>query len=158
MIQIPDIKFPEFPGVEQPTDPGGGSSGASLQDAQNIALLYEAGLNRQAELDGLNYWIDQFEAGMSLNAISQFFLGSPEFAAEFGAPNDLSNEDLVGVLYTNVLDRDGEAEGVNFWIGQLQSGSPRDQVLIQFAISPENVAGSPYIGTMVPDANGYWTF
>lgn len=156
MIVIPDIEFPTFPGVELPTDPG--SSGISLRDAQNIALLYEAGLNRQAELGGLNYWIDQFEAGMTLNEISQFFLGSPEFADAFGVPTQLSNEDLVQVLYANVLDRQGEAGGLSYWISQLEAGSPREEVLIQFAVSPENVAGSPYIGTMAPDGNGYWTF
>lgn len=156
MIVIPDIEFPTFPGIELPTDPG--SSGISLQDAQNIALLYEAGLNRQAELDGLNYWIDRFEAGMTLNEISQLFLGSSEFADAFGVPAQLSNEDLVQVLYTNVLDREGEAGGVTYWIGQLEAGAPREQVLIQFAVSPENVAGSPYIGTMAPDVEGYWTF
>lgn len=157
MPTLPPIEFPQFPGTLEPP-PDEPSGGISVVDARLIALLYEAGLNRQAEAEGLNFWIDQFEAGRSFSSIAQFFIGSDEFQASFGDPVQLSNENLVDVLYENVLGRDGETDGFNYWVGRLNDGSSRNTVLLEFALSPENQAGSPYVQSLHEDGNGNWVF
>lgn len=130
-------------------------------EAQVIAYLYEAGLDRNGVIDlpGLNFWIDQYEAGLSLEQISQFFLDSPEFEAAFGDPDTLSDRELVQQLYRNVLDREGEEGGVNFWttvVGMDNYG--RDQLLLDFARSPENVLGSPQVELLALETPGEWAF
>ena len=44
-------------------------------------------------------------------------------------------------LYNNVLGRDADASGLNYWLGQLDSGAEtRYEVLLGFAESAENKA------------------
>lgn len=157
MFGLPDIQFPTFPGVIDETDPGGGA-GISESDAQYLALLYEAALDRPADLSGLNFWIDQFESGVNISGIAGYFINSPEFSDAFGAAATLSNADLVDVLYYNVLDRFGEDEGFSYWVGQLDAGMSREEVLTLFAGSAENREGSPYINSLHQDGFGDWVF
>lgn len=135
--------------------------------AQTVALLYEAGLNRDGNIDlpGLNFWIDQREAGLSERQLSRAFLESNEFTAAFGeafdtgAPDYLSNQALVEQLYRNVLNREGETAGVDFWTGLVASPEfTRADLLLAFAGSPENVAGSPFVEDLAETAPGAWEF
>ena len=51
----------------------------------------------------------------------------------------MDNLDYVLQLYRNVLSREGEDDGVNFWWGRLESGEiTREGVLERFSDSPEN--------------------
>ncbi len=126
-----------------------------------MAYLYEAGLDRNGNIDlpGLNYWIDLREAGFAEKDLAWAFLSSNEFEAAFGAPETLSDRGLVEQLYWNVLDRQGEAAGVDFWEGVLgQPGYDRADLLLAFALSPENVAGSPFVEDLAEVAPGVWDF
>lgn len=151
-------------GGGEPADPPtGGVLGAGLSEAEaeTVAYLYEAGLNRNGEIDrpGLNYWIDQREAGLTERDLATAFLQSAEFAAAFGDPDKLSDQALVEVLYRNVLDREGEADGIAFWTGQVaQEEFDRADLLLAFAGSGENVAGSPFVETLEEIAPGDWDF
>ncbi|MEM9147484.1 MAG: DUF4214 domain-containing protein, partial [Pseudomonadota bacterium] len=143
-----------------PLDDGLGD-GLSEEAAREVAYLYEAGLNRNGVIDlpGLNFWIDQREDGLSEHGLAQAFLGSGEFAAAFGDPNKLSDEELVAVLYRNVLDREGEASGIAFWTSQVaQPGYDRADLLLAFAGSAENLAGSTFVETLEETAPGEWAF
>ena len=45
------------------------------------------------------------------------------------------------VLYKNVLDREADTSGLNYWLGQLNSGAEtRYEVLLGFSESAENKA------------------
>ncbi|MEO1459304.1 MAG: DUF4214 domain-containing protein [Pseudomonadota bacterium] len=145
--------FSDFSGLEQPEDAGFGA-----EDAQNVALLYEVALNRRPELDGLNYWIDQHEGGLSLEAMGAFFTGSDEFIARFGEIDALSDGAYLALLYDNVLGRSGEAGGLSFWSDQLAAGQSRESVLVAFAQSPENRAASDYVLDLAQDGAGDWVF
>ncbi|MEL6311357.1 MAG: DUF4214 domain-containing protein, partial [Pseudomonadota bacterium] len=72
---------------------GGTGAGLSAEEARCIAYLYEAGLDRDGDIDlpGLNFWIDAREGGLDENQVAQAFLDSPEFAAAFGEPDTLSD-------------------------------------------------------------------
>ena len=65
------------------------------------------------------------------------FLGSAEFAERYGS--DVTDESFVNTLYKNVLGRDADTSGSNYWVGQLTSGlETRAEVLLGFAESAEN--------------------
>ena len=69
--------------------------------------------------------------------ISQSFINSNEFFDRYG--ENISNEKYVETLYTNVLGRDYDQEGYNYWLGNLNSGKEtRYELLLGFAESAEN--------------------
>lgn len=138
-------------------------SGLSAYQAQTVALLYEAGLDRDGLIDvsGLNFWIGRREDPdrPSERQLAQAFLDSTEFSAAFGPPETLSDEELVRVLYRNVLNREGEDAGVEFWTGRLADPFvTQSDVLLAFARIPENVAGSPFIEDLFLRPDGLWVF
>ncbi|MEO0823712.1 MAG: DUF4214 domain-containing protein [Pseudomonadota bacterium] len=137
------------------------TSGLPYQSVQEVALLYEAGLNRDGNVDlpGLNFWIDAREGGVSEKQVAQAFLDSGEFEAAFGAPATLSDPELVEQLYRNVLNREGEQGGIDFWVSVVgQPNFGRDDLLLAFAESPENLTGSAFVETLEEIAPGEWAF
>jgi len=101
--------------------------------------IYEAAFNRKPDVGGLGYWIAQLDKGLSLKLVAEAFLGSSEFQQLYGS--SLTNTAFVDNLYKNILDRAGEKGGVDYWIGQLNSGVSRADILVGFSESAENKAG-----------------
>ncbi|MFS2002538.1 DUF4214 domain-containing protein [Duganella sp. CT11-25] len=100
--------------------------------------MYQAAFNRAPDSDGLGFWIDQMDHGLSLQAVARLFKSSPEFVRLYGA--DLSDTDYITQLYSNVLHRKPDAEGQAFWLDKMQHGYAQEDVLMYFSESPENVA------------------
>lgn len=109
----------------------------------DIALLYSAGLNREIDMSGLHYWADAIDKGASLTYLASGIIASAEFGTRFGQPDQMDNTSFVNVLYQNVLDRAGEAEGVAYWTDAMSHGKTRADVLVAFSISEENRANLP---------------
>jgi len=109
-------------------------------DSGRIFRLYNASFKRLPDSDGLAYWIDNFSSGRnSIRVVASSFLGSAEFAERYG--NNVSDSTYVNTLYKNVLGRDADAGGLNYWLGQLNSGAEtRYEVLLGFSESAENKA------------------
>ncbi|PWE55247.1 hypothetical protein DEM27_17635 [Metarhizobium album] len=111
--------------------------------------IYQAAFDRIPDAGGLSFWIKAMDSGTSLIDVATGFVASAEFASVYG--DNPSNSDLIDRFYKNVLGRDGEAGGVTYWIGQLDAGVSRQQVLTGFSESAENIAGvAPAI------ADGIW--
>jgi hypothetical protein len=111
--------------------------------AGQIFRLYSAAFSRPAEADGLGYWIWRMDSGTTLKQVAkEFMTGQPEFDALYGV--NPTNESFVMQLYHNVLHRDPDADGFNYWVNVLaQSGDKteaRTQMLIGFSDSLENQA------------------
>lgn len=105
--------------------------------SDSVARLYQAGLDRAPDEVGFSFWMDAYTSGQwSFARMSQFFVASNEFRTSYG---DLSNADFIRQLYRNVLGREGEVAGVDFWIGEMDAGMSRSVVLMRFAESPENI-------------------
>lgn len=131
------------------------------EGVQTVALVYEAGLNRDGNIDlpGLNFWIDQRETGLTEKQLARAFLNSTEFELQFGDPDELSNREIIEVLYQNILNRPGEERGVNFWLGELdRPGFDRADLLLRFAESAENRAGSTFVEDLAGVSPGTWDF
>jgi len=126
------------------------SKAATTSEAQTVALLFEAGLGRQAAFAGLNFWIDSFEIDGNMTRIAEAFLLSPEFSQRVGDPFTLSDGDFVDGLFVNVIGRPPAQEGFVFWTDQLAQGATRAETLLAFAIAEENVAFSPNVLDIVP--------
>ncbi len=109
-------------------------------DSGEMFRLYNAAFARFPDADGLKYWIDQFSSGKNTRrVVAQSFLGSAEFTEKYGS--NVSDETYVNNLYKNVLGRDADTEGLNYWVGNLSSGlETRYEALLGFAESVENKA------------------
>ena len=109
-------------------------------DSGRMFRLYNAAFKRLPDPDGLAYWIDNFSSGRnSMRVVTSSFLNSSEFQERYGA--NVSDSKYVDTLYTNVLGRLPDADGKNYWLGQLSSGrETREEALLGFAESAENKA------------------
>jgi hypothetical protein len=100
--------------------------------------MYRAVLNREPDKAGLGYWIGVLDKGTALKDIAGGFVQSSEFKTLFGAAP--TSVELVQRLYQNVLHRDGEKAGVDYWAGILDSKAAGvADVLVSFSESKENV-------------------
>jgi len=99
--------------------------------------IYQAAFNRTPDLGGLGFWIKAFEGGLNLPQVAQYFIDSPEFARTYGT--NLSDHQFVTQLYRNILHREPELSGSQFYENYLlTAGSSRAQVLAWLSESTEN--------------------
>lgn len=100
-------------------------------------LLYRAAFDRAPDAAGLGFWIRELEKGQDYGTVvAASFIASSEFIGLNGS--NTSNAQFVNLLYQNVLDRAPDAAGLDFWLGQLDNGYARSNMLASFAISDEN--------------------
>ncbi|USX11498.1 DUF4214 domain-containing protein [Oxalobacteraceae bacterium OTU3CAMAD1] len=99
--------------------------------------LYQAAFNRTPDQGGFSFWLDKMDDGLGLVTMAQFFLNSAENVATYGT---LTDAQFVGQVYTNVLHRQPDAGGLDFYIKGLGAGVTRATVLADFSESPENQA------------------
>ena len=100
--------------------------------------LYNAAFKRLPDPDGLRYWISNFSSGKDdERAVASSFLVSSEFKELYGA--EVTNENYVETLYVNILGRDYDQAGYNYWLGNLNNGvETRYELLLGFSESLEN--------------------
>lgn len=121
----------------------GGAAAQVIDDSDRpaedqITRLYQAVFGRAPDDGGFAFWNDRYRESGSLAAIAEEFAASPEFLNRYGL--DPTDEELVAAMYRNVLDRDGDAGGVAFWLEQLRTGAVSQiDLLVAFAESPENI-------------------
>ncbi len=121
----------------------------NFDTGERVVLLYEAALNRNGNIDlpGLNFYVDVTDRdNLSDEFLAQDLMTSPEFTDNFGDVNTLSNADFLTVVYTNVLERTPDSDGLQFYLNLLDSNEiSRALALADIAVSPENTNGSSEI-------------
>ncbi len=110
-----------------------------IAGSDDIYRLYQAAFDRTPDEGGFLYWLGVHAKGLPINSIAYSFRSSPEFASKYGA--NISNNDFVYTLYQNILNREPDFNGLKYWQEQLNlSHITKDNLLMYFASSPENVA------------------
>jgi len=165
LSEIPGNRFEEgravpFDAIDGIAAIGPVGQGIGEARARLVAYLYEAGLDRNGAIDepGLNFWIDEAERGLNNRQIAGAFIASEEFRDSFGDPAALDDAAFVTVLFENVLERAPDPGGLGFWLGELEQTGDRRELLLAFATSPENVAGSAFVETLAEVEPGTWAF
>jgi hypothetical protein len=102
--------------------------------------LYAAALDRGPDEAGLKFWINRVDTGDSREDIAQGFVNSLEFNMNYGL--NLSNAEFVSVLYQNILGRQADAAGQQFFVDLLDGGASRGLVLAGVSESNENVSNT----------------
>ena len=154
---------------------------AGTAEKSLITHFYLSALRRQPDSGGKSFWATEATrmGGLGANvnetwfSMATFFYFSPEYT-EFARDNTGFATDL----YKTFFNREPDSGGLNFWVGQMNSGMPREVVLVSFMFSPEftgfaqNIFGNTaaraevdmvmdfYRGILsrLPDTNGfnYW--
>lgn len=117
--------------------------------------IYKAAFNRTPDLSGLGFWISKMDGGLDLVGAATGFISSAEFRSLYGA--NPTNEEFVNLLYKNVLGREADQSGYDYWIKEMNGGLTRPEVLAYFSESTENINAvqssiaegifySPYLG------------
>lgn len=115
------------------------SSAASTQPVRpeegEIIRLYRSVLDRDPDQQGFDYWVTARVEGVSLAAVADGFLNGSEYRRRFGAGTDAG---FVERAYRNVLGRPGDQAGTAYWVGQLDRGLARTEMVLLFSESVEH--------------------
>lgn len=108
----------------------------NTSNTEYIEMLYQVFLDRTSDAGGREYWGEMLEQGMSRQYVFQKIAQSEEYTKicqnygiERGTYNLTQARDqnpeltkYINRLYSKVMNRTGEADGLNYWCGQIQSG------------------------------------
>jgi hypothetical protein len=134
------------------TGPGGSATLAGIEDLAwvdgrltydpndpfaQVYRLYFAALDRAPDTLGINHWSAALQNGAALVDVSNAFVTSPEFLALYGG---LDNAQFVRQLYLNAFDRAPDPAGFDYWVGRLDAGLQRGEMVAAISESPEHVA------------------
>jgi len=82
--------------------------------------LYVSYYGRPADPAGLDFWTDRFRETDNVDRALDAFGNSAEYR---GLTAGLTNRQIVNNLYQQMFNRDADPEGLNFYLGQLESGA-----------------------------------
>jgi hypothetical protein len=106
-----------------------------------IYRIYRAAFARTPDAAGLGYWIGASDQGASLLSVAQDFVSSREFKTQYALAT--TNTAVVKQYYLNVLNREGEQAGIDYWVDILdRKADTLAGVLIGFSDSGENKSGT----------------
>ena len=115
----------------------------NLSNADFVERCYEGIMGRSSDSAGKSSWVNALENGKSRKAVISGFTGSQEFAqlcAYYGInrgsyqsdePRD-KNDGITGFvcrLYTKMLGRTYDPDGLNTWCGKILSNPTKENVL-----------------------------
>lgn len=101
-----------------------------------VGRLYDKALDRHPDDAGMNWWCTNIKNHtMTPVAAAESFILSPEFEAK-----NLNNEEYIKVLYRTFMGREYDQDGMNYWLGRINSGESRRTILRSFAGCPEFAA------------------
>ena len=98
---------------------------------EKITSLYVTFFQRAPDYDGLIYWSSQAKEGGDdvLKKLSLAFSKHPLFISTYA---NLNNQLFVEAIYRNALGEAGDSEGINYWIGLLDNGLSRSDMIAIF--------------------------
>ena len=98
-----------------------------------VNRLYVLYLGRDGDNAGVAYWADQIGRGVTPDAVRALLVASSEYFARAGG----TNAGFVGALYRDILRRSVDPAGQSYWLGLLQSGHSRNEVVTRLLHSNE---------------------
>lgn len=110
--------------------------GVDAAISDSVVRLYRAVFDREPDVEGLRYWVTLYVNGTALDSIAGAFMESAEWENRYGS---VGGDGFVDLLYRNVLGREGETEGRQYWRQVLADGSDRPALLLFFSESSEFV-------------------
>ncbi|MGE4339674.1 MAG: DUF4214 domain-containing protein [Pigmentiphaga sp.] len=108
------------------------------ENAGSAYRLYQAAFGRTPDQGGLKYWIGQMDSGHGLATLAHGFVASAEFRDLYG--HTPSADELVHRYYVNVLGRDPDPGGYDYWVDHYKKGElDAAEMLVLFSEEQENL-------------------
>ena len=124
---------------------------ASTHDQAIVARMYEVAFGREADVAGINFWMDQLTAGQPLSQIITDMSKSNEFKTNHASQ---TNDAFLTSLYLGLANRTPDAAGLAYWEAQFASGATQADVALHFAQSQEAITLMGITGTQYVIDNG----
>jgi hypothetical protein len=112
----------------------------TAQMRTDVAGLYAALFGRAPEADGLGYWVGQLDAGRTVAQVAQSMYDTAPARVTY--PLFLTNEEIVGKFYTNVLGRTADADGLAYWTAKLNAGESKGQLISEMVTAVTHYSGT----------------
>jgi 2-polyprenyl-3-methyl-5-hydroxy-6-metoxy-1,4-benzoquinol methylase len=106
-----------------------------------VNSLYRTAFGRLADEDGLATYLKQLQSGVSLEALAEELVASPEFAVRHGLSQKIDGEYLTA-LYRDGFGRQPDLEELVHWLVEGEKGATRAKVLAALA----DLTNRPYTG------------
>jgi V8-like Glu-specific endopeptidase len=107
----------------------------SFENVQNISLLYIGLLGRIPDEAGLKYWSEQLAKDSYFYDIIGGFLDSDELKSGTDYTGD--NASFINNLYKNILGREADESGFNYWLNDLSVDPAKEKIISGFLESTE---------------------
>ena len=107
-----------------------------------VLRLYLAFLDRQPDVSGAKYWIDQYSDGAREDDLAWGFSQSVEFAQQYGS--SLENSEFLTIVYSNVLGRSPDEDGFAYWLGEMNRGLAKHEVVRWIVANDEFINRAPF--------------
>jgi hypothetical protein len=98
--------------------------------AWRVAEIYVATMGYAPDAEGLDYWVNNLEHGGWVPlTVAESFFDQELVLARY--PADAAAADFVTALYQNLFGREPDAEGLAYWVAELEQGTvSRNQAII----------------------------
>lgn len=139
LVDVEQVRF-----LDQTLDTTWFSKAAAVPPSQfaDLTDMYIAYFDRAPDAVGLFYWASRLKDGMTLQEVAKSFFVQPETIAAY--PPGLSTTDFVTKVYNNVLGRDPDVPGLNYWTNSLQTGGvSKDEFMLAIIYGARAATGSP---------------
>ncbi len=90
-----------------------------------VTEIYVATFDRAPDTAGLDYWVG---TGLTIEEIAQSFFAQDETLEKY--PATMTEAEFVNEVYNNVYNRDGDPDGIVYWVGELDGGTPRNVMIL----------------------------
>lgn len=108
----------------------------------DLTDMYIAYFDRAPDAAGLFYWASRLKDGMTLQQIAKSFFVQPETIAAY--PPGQSTTDFVAKVYANVLGRDPDEGGLNYWVNSLLTGGVgKEEFMLAVVYGARAATGRP---------------
>ena len=100
----------------------------------SLQEIYIAFFGRPADPEGLRYWEQQLGTGSTLTAVAGRMSAQAEFQVAFAG---LSNADMVETIFENLFGRSPDAEGLRFYLAELEAEAAENAERIRIRITDQ---------------------
>ncbi|TVR02202.1 MAG: DUF4214 domain-containing protein [Desulfovibrionales bacterium] len=145
----PAVNNPPLPGPQPGPDPGPDPDPKVLNNLGWVNAFYVAYWGRSPDSDGLAYWMDMVNSGrLNTAEVAEVFAMSDEAKAMYayfrspGTATDAQRGEFIRAVYRNLLNREADASGLNYWVGELRTGASTPGLAIGNIINAAMSAGS----------------
>lgn len=112
-----------------------------------LTKLYLAAFNRAPEKGGLDYWNEQLASGKPFDEVVRTVFSLDIVKAIY--PDSLSTDDFLGRIYANIFGKTADADGLQYWAGQLAGGQDRSTLVLTMINAglntPDGTPGKAFI-------------